>query len=332
MMRAVLVSLTLGFCSDAFVSSIVQAQEDITRTAEKALSNLPGQTAFAFTEIRDGRAKPLYEVRANERLAVGSSFKLYIFGTLIEEVNAGRRRMDNTMLLRSNLVGPPSSEMGTWPMGSPVTLHTLALKMISISDNTATDHLLYLLGRERVEAQFKAMGHGDLALNRPLISTREMVTLRDKKTGMPGRAYQQLDEAGRRVMLAKLSAGVPDYEALDFDTTAYQVAEWYASPLDMAQALAWIYEHTKEGQQANDARGILAVDPKLPHDAKRWPYVGFKGGSEDQVLAGNWLLENQNGHWYTMHVYCNSPQEKIDPQKLVAAVGEIFAAIEASMK
>ena len=133
-------------------------------------------------------------------------------------------------------------------------------------------------------------------------------------------------------MLAKLSAGMPDYEMLDFDTAAYQVAEWYASPLDMAQALAWIYTHTEDDQPAHDARGILAVDPKLPHDAKRWPYVGFKGGSEDQVLAGNWLLENENGHWYTMHVFCNSPQEKIDPRKLVAAVGEIFAAIEASLK
>jgi hypothetical protein len=132
--------------------------------------------------------------------------------------------------------------------------------------------------------------------------------------------------------LAKLSAGVPDYEALDFDTAAYQVAEWYASPLDLAQALAWIYTNTQENQPAHDALAILAVDPKLPHDKKIWPYVGFKGGSEDQLLAGNWLLENQNGHWYTMHVACNSPQEKVDPQKLVAAIGEIFHAIEANLK
>ena len=150
------------------------------------LAALPGETAFAFSEIQDGKPKLLYGVRADKRMAVGSSFKLYIFGTLVDEVNLGRRRADNIMLLRPDLVGPPASEMGTWPMGSPVTLHTLTLKMISISDNTATDHLLYLLGRQRIERQMATMGHGDLAINRPLLSTREMTMLRDKKRGLPG--------------------------------------------------------------------------------------------------------------------------------------------------
>jgi beta-lactamase class A len=200
----------------------------------KIVAELHGDTAFAFSEIQDGKPKLLYGARADKRLAVGSTFKLFIFGTLVDEVNRGRRRAENVMLLRPDLVGPPASELGTWPMGSPVTLHTLALKMISISDNTATDHLLYLLGRERIEAQMTTMGHGDPAVNRPLLSTREMTMLRDKKRGMPGREYQKLDDAARRKFLAELDSGVPDYEALDFDTAAYNVAEWYASPIDMA--------------------------------------------------------------------------------------------------
>ena len=51
--------------------------------------------------------------------------------------------------------------------------------MISISDNTATDHLLHHLGRRNVEGQMVAMGHGTPQRNRPLLSTREMVMLRD---------------------------------------------------------------------------------------------------------------------------------------------------------
>ncbi len=274
----------------------------------------------------------LYGVRANERLAVGSSFKLYILGALIDEVNHDRRQPENAMLLRADLAGPPSSEMAAWPVGSPVTLATLALKMIWISDNTATDHLLYLLGRERVEAQMVAMGHGDPSVNRPLLSTREMTSLRDKKLGMPGREYLKLDDAGRRAMLAKLSAGTPDYENFDFDTAAYKVAEWYASPPDMAQALAWIYEHTQPGQPGSSLRAVLTADVKMSYDKKTWPFVGFKGGSEDQILAGNWLMQHRNGHWYTFHVCVNNPQGKVDPAQLVKSIGTILAAIEAALK
>src|SRR5262249_48367923 len=160
-------------------------------------------------------------MKADERFAVGSSFKLYILGTLIDEVNAGRRQVDEVMRLRPELKGPPRSELADWPEGSPVTLHTLALKMISISDNTATDHLHFLLGREGIERQMQVMGHEKPELNRPLLSTREMTLLRDKARDLPGRDYLKLDERGRRVFLAERLGGVPNYSSLDFDTSAY---------------------------------------------------------------------------------------------------------------
>jgi beta-lactamase class A len=321
--------LTLsGVAADASRTST----EAVDTEVAKILSALPGETAFAFTELRDGQPELLYGVRADRRLAVGSTFKLFIFGTLVDEVNHGRRRTENAMLLRADLVGPPQSELGEWPMGSPVTVHTLALKMISISDNTATDHLHYLLGRERIEEQMAAMGHGDPTVNRPLLSTREMTMLRDKDRGLPGRAYQKLDDTARRKFLAENATGVPEYEKLDFDTGAYTLAEWYASPIDMAHALAWIEENTRTGQPAHALRAILTIDPKLPHDAQVWPFVGFKGGSEDQLLAGNWLLQNKNGLWYTLHLFYNNPTGPADKEPLLGAVVKILGLIEGTLQ
>jgi hypothetical protein len=305
--------------------------KQVEAVAQAALSKLPGQSAFLFTAIDGDSVKPQFGIRQDERFAVGSSFKLFILGELAAEVNADRRGLDNVMRLRADLKGPPSSDMGDWPAGSPVTLHTLALKMISISDNTATDHLLYLLGRENVERQIARMGVSHPEWNRPLLSTREMTMLRDKKTGMLGSEYLKLNEAGRRKFLADRFAGVPNYEQLDFDTAAYSVAEWYATPLDMAHTLAWLKNNTQSGQPANALRGVMAIETKLPHDAKRWPYVGFKGGSEDQLLAGNWLLENRDGRWYTFHLYVNNPNGKVDPEQMIAAVGSIFAAVEGAV-
>jgi beta-lactamase class A len=321
---------SFAFCL-ALVAAVPAFAQQVDEIASTALAELPGKTAFLFTEITENGPKPVFELRADERFAVGSSFKLFILGELIEEVNEGRRRPDDSMLLRADRIGPPASELAAWPIGSPITLHTLALKMISISDNTATDHLLYLLGREQVEARMQAMGHGAAQLNRPLLSTREMTMLRDKAEKMPGRAYQKLNEQDRRQFLGSKLAAVPDYEKLEFDTTAYDLAEWYASPTDMAHALDWIYRHTTPGHPAALMRGILAVDPKLPQDRAIWPFVGFKGGSEDQLLAGNWLLEHRNGRWYSFHVFCNSPREKVEPQQLMKATAAIFAAIEKSL-
>lgn len=307
------------------------ADSDVDAAAQAALAKLTGETGFLFTELTPAGPQVLYGVRQDERFAIGSGFKLFILGTLADDVNADLRGLDNVMRLRADLKGPPHSEMADWPVDSPVTLQTLALKMISISDNTATDHLLYLLGRQRVERQMTIMGNRHAEWNVPLLATRDMAMLRDKKTGLLGREYQKLDEAHRRKFLADRFHGVLNYEDVDFDAGAYDVAEWYATPLDMAQALSWLKNNTLD-QPASPLLAVLAVDPKLPHDETIWPYVGFKGGSEDQLLAGNWLLRNKNGRWYTMHVYYNNPDGKADPQQAMAAIGTIFAAVEQAVK
>ena len=244
---------------------------DVNVVAEAALAKLPGHTGFLFTEIVDGKPQTLNAIRADERFAVGSSFKLFILGALADEVNNDRRGLGNIMRLEKQFVGPPHSELADWPLGSPVTLQTLALKMISISDNTATDHLLHLLGRTRVEDQMKVMGDAHPEWNIPLLSTREMTMLRDKNDGTPAVEYQKLDVAGKRKFLAEKLSGQPDYDKLDFDTAGYNLAEWYATPLDMAAAMTWLKLNTTEDDPAHAIRGVMAVETKLPPNPEEWP-------------------------------------------------------------
>jgi len=305
---------------------------DIDAVAQRAFRPIPGEVAFLFTELTDKGPSPLFGRRENKRFAIGSGFKLFILGTLAEEVNADQRQLANVMTLRREWIGPPHSEMAQWPIGSPVTLNTLALKMISISDNTATDHLLHLLGRKKIEMQMATMGHSHPQWNRPLLSTREMAMLRDKATGCLGRAYQKLDESERRKFLVENLSGPPDYGELDFDAAAYDLAEWYATPMDMARALAWLRQNTQNDEPAHLLRAILAVDPKLPHDSTSWPYVGFKGGSENQLLCGNWLLQHENGRWYTFHVFLNSPKEALEQGKTLKAIVQLFEAIQRTVR
>ena len=323
----VLASIAFTLGADGETTPNAVNNDSIQAKIAEVIATLPGEKAFLFASLDKEGPKPIYAVNADKRLAVGSTFKLFILGELAREVNAGRRRFDDTMLLRADCIGPPHSEMADWPLGSPVTLHTLALKMISISDNTATDHLLYLVDPRNVEHQMKAMGHGDPAVNTPFMSTRQMTMLRNKNADLPVKEYPKFETQKKRLLLEKLAKGPSNYANVDFDTSAYDVAEWYASPTDMARALNWIRLNTERDDLAAPIRGILAVETKLPHEAKYWHYVGFKGGSEDQLLAGNWLLEYRDHTWYTFHVYCNNPTGKVDPEVMLAAIHKVFGLI-----
>jgi hypothetical protein len=179
----------------------------------------------------------------------------------------------------------------------------------------------------------QAMGHSDPALNRPLLCTREMVMLRDRKAKGRGAKWRKLDEAGRRKFLQTEIAGLRDYEAVDFDTGAFDVAEWYATPLDMAHALDWIRRHTGPGDAGRHLLQVMCVDTgKLEFDRKIWPVVACKGGSEDQLLCGNWLLRHKNGKWYTFHLYFNNDKGKLKLEAVLAVGQKMFATIDAVVK
>jgi hypothetical protein len=122
-------------------------------------------------------------------------FKLFILAELDRQVRAGERRWsDVAPLSRKSL---PSGMLQDWPEGAPLTLHSLAALMISQSDNSASDTLLHLLGREKVEALLPALGLRNPAANRPFLSTLEAFALKGDDDVLT-RRWLATDEAGRR--------------------------------------------------------------------------------------------------------------------------------------
>ena len=63
------------------------------------------------------------------------------------------------------------------PDGTQISVQDAAAKMISISDNTATDMLINLVGRSAVEAALTSAGMANPALDRPFLTTREAFIL-----------------------------------------------------------------------------------------------------------------------------------------------------------
>ena len=117
---------------------------------------------------------------------------------LAREIAAGKRRWSDVVPLGARSF--PGGTMQDWPQRAPVTLQTLATMMISISDNTATDTLMRLLGREAIAAEVVASGHSAPSRMLPMLTTIEAFAL---KAGDPARAaeYARADDKAQFAML-----------------------------------------------------------------------------------------------------------------------------------
>lgn len=139
------------------------------------LTALPGEASVYYAPLTEG-AEPILTVDADAQFAIGSTFKLYILSALARQIAAGEHSWDEVVPLEVRSL--PSGIAQNWPKGAPVTLHTLATLMISISDNTATDQLLAIVGREAVAEELRASGHSAPARTLPFLSTLELFGLK----------------------------------------------------------------------------------------------------------------------------------------------------------
>jgi len=280
---------------------------------------LPGEKSVAVARLGDGAPQIAASLDPERPLAIGSAFKLFILAELNRQIDAGQRHWSDVVTLDHRSI--PSGTLQTWPAGSPVTLHTLAALMISVSDNSAADMLLHTLGRENVEHMMETIGVGNAARNRPLISTLEMAAI---KTG-PAPSFnlwQQSDEAGRRRLLAT------DYA--NFDASRIDIArftgnplhidvEWYASAADMVRVMDWFRRNGDETTKA-----ILAINSGLgPQLRGELAYVGYKGGSEPGVLNLTWLVRNRAGAWQAITGSWNNPDAPLEEQRFIGLIARL---------
>ncbi len=272
-----------------------------------AIGQLPGGANFLVERLDDG--KILASKDPDKVLAIGSAFKLYVLATLADE----KIPWDRVVRIEDRFKSLPSGEMRNWPAGSPVTVETLATEMISQSDNTAADHVLALVGRERVEQMLGRVGMKDPSRNIPFLSTRELVQLKADRDLQ--RKYLSGDVAGRRKVLEEAATRpAPSVEQFATDVpNAIDTVEWFASAADLCRIMKWFDDH-----RDSTVLGILAVNPGLDFSADGFPYVGYKGGSEPGVVSMTWLLHSRSGKHYAMSASWNDPQSDVDQQRFSA--------------
>ena len=279
---------------------------------DRAFARLGSQSSYLAAEVKDGKLRTIHALSSDRAGAIGSAFKLYVLGALGQAIETGQASWSETLAIRDAWKSIPSGTMQDQPAETRWTLQHYARQMISISDNTATDHLIHRLGRANVEREFVRFGNRAAARDVPLLTTRENTILKINASASLRNAYARAGSAERLRLLARVDAtplslqGVSWNAPIDIGTI-----EWFASPADLGRALVGLAKlSTRPGLAP--VRSILAVNPGLLFNRSTWPYVGYKGGSEAGVLSGAWYLERADGRVFVMTYVLNDPRHLID--------------------
>jgi beta-lactamase class A len=283
-----------------------QSFADALRTA----AGLAPKAQLLVAALDNGACRPLQELAASDELAIGSTFKLYVLLGLVDRILAGKAAWTDELAVRDDWKSLPSGTTQNEPPGTKHALQTFAERMISISDNTAADHLLYTVGRKDVEAAVRATRHAKPALDTPFLSTRELFVF---KLGTPApeiERYLKLPEARRRDYLDRtLAAKAPPIDAAGAWKTARRIdkLEWFASSEDLCRTMAALWTRA-QNPKAAPLLDVLGKNPGLPIDTSVWRYVGFKGGSEPGVINMTYLLRRDDDKWFVVTLGFNAAE------------------------
>jgi len=98
-----------------------------------------------------------------------STIKLPVLVALFQDVDAGKIRLDEKLTLKSEMIGDGSGDLQYQKPGTQLTALETAIKMITISDNTATNMLIARLGgAEVLNQRFRAWGLTATAIHNAL--------------------------------------------------------------------------------------------------------------------------------------------------------------------
>lgn len=259
-------------------------------TSEQLLAEyrkLPGQVSVLVLEGTQERLG----LNTDSVLAVGSSFKLAVLEALRQQIEAGQRRWSDTVPLRPEWKSLPSGTLQNLPDGTPLSLEQYATQMISISDNTATDALINIVGRAEVEKLTPR--------NRPFLTTREAFILKNPQNREWLERYRA-NPAERAALLPQLARlPLPDVSVFAGGPVAVDV-EWFFSTRELCALMGRV-----------QALPLMSLNPGLANPAD-WQRVAYKGGSEPGVLNLTTWLTAKDGRQYCVSATWNNPQARLD--------------------
>lgn len=243
---------------------------------------LPGETSVLV--LRDNEI--VVSLNAEKPLAIASAFKLQVLVELQRQIEAGQHSWGEVVALKPEWKSIPSGILQDWPDQAPFTLQTLASLMISISDNTAADALIQVVGRDILATASPR--------NQPFLTTQEVFTLKSPENQDLLETYRQSTSL-QELLPTLQNTPLPTVELVDSQPLAPDI-EWFFSTQELCQLITEVADLPL--MQINT--GIINAD--------NWQQVAFKGGAEPGVLNLTTALKDDAGINYCVSATWNDQQ------------------------
>jgi beta-lactamase class A len=265
----------------------------VSRSAAlQGLQRLPGQVSLLVLANGTPLLSVAPSVAPGRLLAVGSAFKLAVLAALQQRINTGQLSWTQQVTLRAQDKSLPSGVLQTRPDGSRYTVADLARYMIAISDNTAADLLIHLVGRAAIAPFIPER-------DRPILTTRELFVLKDPANkGLRERYLAAARPAARLAILAQVDQlPLPSLRVLVPLLVKGPVApriEWFFSVRQLCGLMARVQRLPQ-----------MSINPGVANPAE-WTHVAFKGGSESGVINLTTMATAHNGVTYCVSATWNN--------------------------
>jgi beta-lactamase class A len=147
---------------------------DVLRTkfeteVRQIVAELDGVAGVAFIDLTNGES---FSVNGDLVFTQASAIKVPILVELMKQARAGRYSLDDPMTLKPADVTPGSGILQQLTPGAvTMTIRDVATLMILVSDNTATNMMIDLVGMERANATMRELGLARTQLQRKMMDS-----------------------------------------------------------------------------------------------------------------------------------------------------------------
>ena len=267
--------------------------EAIRRIAEKYDAKTTGDLGLLFTDLKTGET---VTVNPDKELPAASTFKVFLLAEFLRQCEEGKYNLMDRHELKEEFVSPGSGVLCDLIPGMNLTLLDYARLMMMLSDNTATDYLYSLTGRDNIKNNvINAFGLSRTKCDYPcklLIET-------------------YFDPAHKKVAGERNWRNTDDYLCLTATNDS-------TSPNDMAKVLKMAYDKTLfspwVSEQMIDIMKRCHTNSRIPKELPRDVEVAHKTGTMDKVANDCGIVYTEKGD-YMLCLFYNgntATQEEYD--------------------
>ncbi|MEM6962334.1 MAG: serine hydrolase [Myxococcota bacterium] len=284
------------------------------RQLDDVLASLATDTSMYIGRIENDRCTAVFQRNSQLPLLSASIYKLWVLGALGEGIVAGRISASERLTLTGLDTVRNGSVITSETFGTQISIKDMANLMMSLSDNTATDHLQRRIGRDRIEQALPRFGHRNRDLMTPFLTGNEARHLWGTVTADTVDDYINGSEATQRQIVNNELTPRGSFSRFTTDNFAAGVgASWAASAQDVCGAYAGLRRFNNRSEAFDIVDNAAGGSAVLLGARDRWDRVWYKGGSWATdagffVLTLSWLVESDSKGAFVIVLMANNAE------------------------